>query len=144
MPALFSQEWLDRFAEEIQKGPSPERLQKVDDNYWQWIERRKPDLNLRLALVIKEEPEQYAYLEFKNGELADWHLGTADERHTADFVLGGTREDWQEVLTGPRDLTQNIMYRRLRLFQGNLHAFFRGIYFFVETLRAGLRAPVEF
>ncbi len=144
MATLFSQEWLDRFAEEIRKGPSPERLQKVDDNYWQWIERRKPDLNLRLALVIKEEPEQYAYLEFKNGELADWRLGTADERHTADFVLGGTREDWQEVLTGPRDLTQNIMYRRLRLFQGNLHAFFRGIYFFVETLRAGLRAPVKF
>lgn len=144
---IFSTEWVERLAEEIRKGPSPERIESVDPNYWNWIDMRKENMNIRLALVLKgerEEEDQYAYLDFEKGELVSARLGSREERGTATFVLGGNLADWKEVMHGHRDITQNIMYRRLRLFQGNLHGFYRLIYVFVEMLRAGLRTPTTF
>ncbi|MFC7392887.1 SCP2 sterol-binding domain-containing protein [Scopulibacillus cellulosilyticus] len=143
---LFSNEWVEQFSKELKKGPSFERKQAVDDHYWQWIDKCKGKMDIRLALVLTEQNslDRYAYFDLKKGELVHSHLGTEEERSSADFVLGGSKDDWFEIINGKRELTQNLMYRKLRLLQGNLHAFFRGIYFFVELLRAGIRVPTAF
>ncbi|MBM7645618.1 putative sterol carrier protein [Scopulibacillus daqui] len=143
---LFSNEWVEQFSSEVKKGPSLERRQAVDDHYWQWIETCKEKMDIRLALVLTEQNhlDRYAYFDLKKGEVADSHLGTEEERGTADFILGGSKDDWFEIIKGKREITQNLMYRKLRLLQGNLHGYFRGIYFFVEFLRAGTRVPTAF
>ena len=145
--SLFSQEWVDEFTKEIEKGPNPERKEKVDDNYWNWIDLRKKNMDIRLGLVLKDEQgqkDQFVFFDLKQGNVVNSFLGTAEERGTADFILSGTEEDWYEIIEGPRELTQNMMYRKIRLVQGNLHSFFRSIYFFVEFLRCGIRVPTAF
>ncbi|HET7579188.1 MAG TPA: SCP2 sterol-binding domain-containing protein [Bacillales bacterium] len=143
--SLLSKQWVEQFAAEVKKGPTAERTKAVDPNYWEWIEKVKQQMDIRLALVLKDDREnRFAYLDFEKGELINYHIGTQDEQASADFVLSGSLDDWQEVITGPRQLTQNLMYRKLRLTQGNLHSYFRGIYFFVELLRSGLRTPTSF
>jgi putative sterol carrier protein len=144
---LFSQDWVEQFMLETAKGPDPERKQKVDENYWNWIEMRKQNLNIRLGLVLKDEHgpnDSYAYFDLEQGNVVNSFLGSSEIRGTADFVLSGTEEDWYEIIEGPRELTQNMMYRKVRLVQGNLHSFFRNIYFFVEFLRCGIRVQTEF
>ncbi|WP_251552041.1 hypothetical protein [Neobacillus muris] len=144
---LFSETWVDQFMKETLKGPSPERKEKVDENYWNWIEERKKTLDIRLGLVLKKqnpEDDQYGYFDIVQGSVVQAYSGTSSDRGTADFILAGTEEDWYEIIAGNRELTQNMMYRRIRLVQGNLHEFFRSIYYFVELLRCGIRVPTEF
>ncbi|WP_462413283.1 hypothetical protein [Neobacillus sp. Marseille-QA0830] len=144
---LFSEAWVDQFMKETLKGPSPERKEKVDENYWNWIEQRKKKMDIRLGLVLKRQhlqADQFAYFDIVQGNVVNAYLGVAEERGTADFLLAGTEDDWYEIIEGPRELTQNMMYRRVRLVQGNLHDFFRSIYYFVELLRCGIRVPTVF
>ena len=144
---LFSQDWVEQFRLETLKGPDPKRKEKVEENYWNWIETRQKHLNIRLGLVLKNEHEQndrYAYFDLEQGNIVNSFLGSPEIRGTADFILAGTEEDWYEIIEGPRELTQNMMYRKIRLVQGNLHSFFRSIYFYVELLRCGIRVQTEF
>lgn len=144
---LFSQEWLDQFTKEIEKGPTPERKENVDENYWNWIDERKKKMDIRLVLVVQDEQgqkDQFVFFDLIQGKVVNSFVGSAEERGTADFILSGTKEDWYEIIEGPRELTQNMMYRKIRLVQGNLHSFFRSIYFFVEFLRCGIRVPTAF
>lgn len=143
--SLLGKQWVEQFAAEVKKGPTAERKAAVDPNYWEWIERVKQQMDIRLALLLKDDREdRFAYLDFEKGELTNCHIGTQDEQDSADFVLAGSIEGWREMVAGDRQLTQNLMYRKLRLAQGNLHSYFRGIYFFVELLRSGLRVPTSF
>lgn len=148
MAVMFlSQEWVEQFVQEVKKGPQPERQKKIDENYWRWIQTVKEKMDIRLGFLLKtdkDQNDQIAYLDFEKGELIKGHVGLAEERETAQFILSGSLSDWQEVLQGPRDITQNMMYRKIKLVQGNLHAFFRNIYFFVEMLRSGFRVETDF
>lgn len=144
---LFSREWVNQVTEEMKNGPSPERKSAIDSNYWTWIDECKQKMDIRLSLVLKggeNQEDRYAYFNLKQGEVVNGYLGTAEERGSADFVLAGQYDDWYEIIEGPRELTQNMMYRKIRLLQGNLHSFYRGIYFFVELLRSGIRVPTIF
>ena len=140
---LFSEDWVEECIKEMKKGPDPERKKSIHSNYWKWVEQCKRKMDIRLALVLKDDEHgsSFAYFVLKQGEVEDGYLGKADERGTANFVLAANREDWKEILEGPRDITQNIMYRKINLVQGNLHSFFRSIYFFVELLRCMTRVP---
>ncbi|PWA06395.1 hypothetical protein DCC39_17445 [Pueribacillus theae] len=143
---LFSVEWVEQVEKEMKKGPSLERKNSVEPNYWNWIENCKKNLNIKLALVMKNDDGQndrYAYFNIKEGEVVNGYIGTFEERGSADVVLSGTKADWIEVIEGPRNLTQNMMYRKIKLAQGNIHFFFRNIYYFVELLRCGLRVPIQ-
>jgi len=139
---VLSKEWVSDFVECANQGPSEERVAQADVNYWQWIARKQEDLNVSLALVVVDELEQVlrgTILHLEQGRIAEASLATATEVSAADLVLGGTEADWMELMHGPRSLSQNIMYRKLRLYRGDLHVFFRNIYCFVEMIRAGLR-----
>ncbi|KPV44268.1 hypothetical protein [Alicyclobacillus ferrooxydans] len=140
---LMSEEWAAAFAAEANSGPDASRRQNVEENYWQWIEARKPNLNIVLGLAIKSDTDAdlYSYFRIQEGVIVETWCDKGERRGEAQVVLGGTAEDWEELLRGPRNLSQNIMYRRLRLFQGNLHFFFRNIYYFAELLRQGMRVP---
>lgn len=143
---LFSEEWIEQVEKEMRAGPSEERLETVEDNYWEWIETNKQDITIRLGLVLNGENEgesRYAYFEIKEGEVESSFLGSAEERGTADVILGAGYDGWIETIEGPREVPQNIMYRDIKLEQGNIHFFFRKIYFFVELLRNLVRVPIK-
>lgn len=143
---LFSEEWIEQAEKEMKAGPSQERLQTVEANYWEWIKTNKKGMNIRLALVLKgqeEKDDRYAYFDIKEGEVESSFLGNADERGSADIVLSGTYDGWLETLRGSRSVQQNIMYRNIKLTQGNIHFFFRKIYIFVELIGTIVRVPIK-
>lgn len=108
---LFSEDWVEECIKEMKKGPDPERKKSIHSNYWKWVEQCKRKMDIRLALVLKDDEHgsSFAYFVLKQGEVEDGYLGKADERGTANFVLAANREDWKEILEGPRDITQNII-----------------------------------
>lgn len=140
---LMSTEWANAFAQEVARGPDQARVASIEENYWQWIDARKEQINLTFCLAMKSEADSEcdAYFVIEQGHIVRTWCDAGESRAEADLVLGGSADDWRELLTGSRNLTQNIMYRKLRLYQGNLHFFFRNIYYFIEMLRQGLRAP---
>lgn len=140
---LQSEEWAAAFAAEANSGPDASRREDVEENYWQWIEARKQNMNLVLGLAMKGDTgvDLYSYFRIREGVIIETWCDDGARRGEAQVVLGGTAEDWEELFRGPRNLSQNIMYRRLRLLQGNLHFFFRNIYYFAELLRQGMRVP---
>lgn len=143
--SLLCEEWAAAFAAEANRGPDEARHNGIEENYWAWIDRRKQQMNLTLGLAVKSDEgiDSYAYFRMYQGEVVETWCDHGERRGEAELILGGSTQDWTELLTGSRNLSQNIMYRRLRLLQGNLHYFFRNIYFFVEFIRQGLRVPTQ-
>jgi hypothetical protein len=64
------------------------------------------------------------------------------EPAAATYVLGAPLDDWQELLDGA-DAGRLVVYRRIRLERGDVLAFFRMIYFVVESLAALGRVPAR-
>ncbi|WP_258111584.1 hypothetical protein [Alicyclobacillus sp. SP_1] len=139
---ILNENWLTRFAVSANAGPADQRIEETASTYWDWIAARKQTLTLKLAFVVvdaEENVQRAGLFDIVRGDIVRVQPISTSELHAADLVLGGTAEDWQELSDGPRTISQNIMYRRLRLYRGDLHLFFRNIYYFVEMVRAGLR-----
>jgi hypothetical protein len=139
---ILNEDWLTRFAVSANAGPDDQRIEENASTYWEWITTKKQTLTLKLAFVVvdaEENVQRAGLFDIVRGEIVHVQPISTSELHVADLVLGGTAADWQELMDGPRTVSQNIMYRRLRLYRGDLHLFFRNIYYFVEMVRAGLQ-----
>lgn len=139
-PALFGPEWAERARAAVDAGPDDaERATKLD-SYWNWIAGVRATYGRSWALGVtglRDEPV-YLKLSWRDGtcHAAEIVEGDVD----ADFVLAGPLDVWRDLLDGD-DPGRIVMYRRLRLSSGDVLAFFRGIYFFVESLAAVARVP---
>jgi hypothetical protein len=136
-----------RVAEEVNRGPDPARREKLDPAYWQSYDLMSVNVSGRLGLLVKSvtaQPDYYAYLDIEGGKVTGSGTASPDERADATYVIGGRAWDWKEVWSGRRTIGQNIMYRRVNLFQGNLHEFMRNVSFFTELLTSARRVPTEF
>lgn len=144
---FFSPEWVQRVADQVNSGPSAERRQGLDAEYWQFFDFAAQGITARLGLVVRSvtsEPDRYAYLDIECGKITGAGVAPSEERAKADFVIGGRASDWKDVWSGRRSIGQNMMYRRINLYQGNLHTFMRSVSFFVELLMSARRVPTTF
>jgi putative sterol carrier protein len=143
--AFFSQEWADAAREAINGFPDDAYRETKLFMYWDWITAAKQSFNGSLALAVTDLPANgssgphYATFTFSDGDCTSAAV-SAEQPADATFVVGGSYDTWKDILAG-YDAGKAVMYRRLRLQQGDLFRFFNRIYLFTESLVALSKVP---
>jgi hypothetical protein len=131
-PEFFSKEWADTVRDALTAGPD-ERLRagKLQE-YWDFFDLIKSMYPASWALGCRDLGT-YLFIQWSSGEVADCRLIGPDEPLQATYVLGMDYQDWKALHDG-YDAQRTVMYRKMLLEEGDLLEFFKGIYFFVESL----------
>ncbi|MBV2366351.1 hypothetical protein ACFPZ0_26805 [Streptomonospora nanhaiensis] len=146
-PPFLGPAWADSVRAAVDSGPPPEVRAAKLDKYWAWIERRRADYTATWVLGVRGAP---AALGGTRRDLTlEWAAGrcvraavTAPGAPTppGTYVLSADYPVWCRLLVGD-DPGRVLMYRQMRLEHGDVLLFFRGVYFFVESLAALARVP---
>ncbi|WP_163509272.1 hypothetical protein [Fodinicola acaciae] len=132
---FFSPEWAELARDAVDRGPDDALRASKLETYWDWIDNVRTDYSDSWALGVRDLDGEPAYLWLV------WEAGKcvrAEVSQTlpdATYVLAGDLDVWQDLLSG-EDTGRIVMYRRLLLEKGDVLRFFRGIYFFVESVAA--------
>src|SRR5689334_19926291 len=131
-PEFFSKEWADTVRDALTAGPD-ERLRagKLQE-YWDFFNLIKSMYPASWALGCRDTGT-YLFVQWNGGEATDCRLIGPDEPLQATYVLGMDYQDWKALHDG-YDAQRTVMYRKMLLEEGDLLEFFKGIYFFVESL----------
>jgi hypothetical protein len=81
-------------------------------------------------------------LGWQDGVCAEAAIVGLDDPLEATYVLAADLSTWRALLGGA-DPGRIVMYRGLRLEAGDVVRFFRGIYFFVESVAVIGRVPAR-
>jgi len=136
-PEFFSKEWADTVRDALTAGPD-ERLRagKLQE-YWDFFNLIKSMYPASWALGCRDLPGSnggaYLFVQWSGGEATDCRLIGPDEPLQATYVLGMDYQDWKALHDG-YDAQRTVMYRKMLLEEGDLLEFFKGIYFFVESM----------
>lgn len=142
-PELFTPEWAERVRAAVDAGPGADMRASKLPTYWNWIDAARSEYSSSWALGVRDLPgagTSYLRLGWKDGVCAEASVIGPDDPLDATYVLGADYATWRDLLAG-EDPGRIVMYRRLRLEEGDVLAFFRGIYFFVESVAILGRVP---
>jgi hypothetical protein len=141
-PEFFSKEWADTVRDALTAGPD-ERLRagKLQE-YWDFFDLIKSMYPASWALGCRDLGT-YLFIQWSGGEVADCRLIGPDEPLQATYVLGMDYQDWKALHDG-YDAQRTVMYRKMLLEEGDLLEFFKGIYFFVESLAVIGTVPARY
>ena len=131
-PEFFSKEWAETVRDALTAGPD-ERLRagKLQE-YWDFFNLIKSMYPASWALGCRDTGT-YLFIQWSGGEATDCRLIGPDEPLQATYVLGMDYQDWKALHDG-YDAQRTVMYRKMLLEEGDLLEFFKGIYFFVESM----------
>ena len=131
-PDFFSKEWADTVRDALTAGPD-ERLRagKLQE-YWDFFDQIKSMYPASWALGCRDLGT-YLFVQWGGGEVTDCRLIGPDEPLQATYVLGMDYQDWKALHDGYA-AQRTVMYRKMLLEEGDHLEFFKGIYFFVESL----------
>lgn len=141
MPSRFmGEQWGKEVADAVDHFPSATyRATKLED-YWQWIDGAKPNINGGLALCVRDWPDPdrggSLLIQLDRGRVLGAQV--ADRRRAYEeskLVLAGDMASWEDMLGG-YDVGKTVMYRRLMLEKGEVLEFFTSIYYWIELLVA--------
>ena len=143
-PALFSAGWAEGVRAAVDRGPGEDVRATKLPAYWEWIDRARAGYGDSWALGVRDLPGGPAYLRLgrKDGVCADATIVGPDEPLQATSVLDADLSTWRALLGGA-DPGRIVMYRGLRLREGDVLRFFRGVYLFVESLAVIGRVPAR-
>jgi hypothetical protein len=131
-PEFFSKEWADTVRDALTAGPD-ERLRAAKlQEYWDFFNLIKSMYPASWALGCRDTGT-YLFVQWNGGKVTDCRLIGPDEPLQATYVLGMDYQDWKALHDG-YDAQRTVMYRKMLLEEGDLLEFFKGIYFFVESL----------
>jgi hypothetical protein len=139
----FTPEWAERVRAAVDRGAGEELRAAKLPTYWNWIGAVREGYSSSWALGVRDLPGRgttYLRLGWRDGVCADAAIIGPDDPLEATYVLAADTGTWRDLLAG-EDPGRIVMYRRLRLEEGNVLAFFRGIYFFVEAVAMIGRVP---
>ena len=141
-PEFFSKEWADTARDALTAGPD-ERLRagKLQE-YWDFFDLIKSMYPASWALGCRDLGT-YLFVQWGGGEVTDCRLIGPDEPLQATYVLGMDYQDWKALHDG-YDAQRTVMYRKMLLEEGDLLEFFKGIYFFVESLAVIGTVPARY
>ena len=142
MAVLFTPEWAQDVRAAVDLGPGEETRASKLPTYWRWIDGVRARYSSSWALGVRDLPGGASYLRlgWKEGVCCEASIVGPDDPLDATYVLGADLATWRDLLAG-EDPGRIVMYRRLRLEEGEVLAFFRGIYFFVESVAVIGRTP---
>jgi hypothetical protein len=143
-PGFFSDAWAQDVRVAVDGGPAADVRETKLPAYWTWIEQARSAYSSSWALGVRDLAGGPAYLRlgWKDGTCADAAITGPDDPLDATYVLAADLATWRDLLSG-EDPGRIVMYRRMRLEHGDVLRFFRGIYFFVESVAVIGRVPAE-
>jgi hypothetical protein len=131
-PEVFSQEWADAVRDALTAGPDEQARSSKLQEYWDFFDLIKSMYPASWALGCRDRGS-YLFVQWGGGKATDVRIIGPDEPIEANYVLGMDYQDWKALHDG-YDAQRTVMYRKMLLEEGNLLEFFKGIYFFVESL----------
>jgi hypothetical protein len=131
-PEVFSQEWADAVRDALTAGPDEQARSSKLQEYWDFFDLIKSMYPASWALGCRDRGS-YLFVQWGGGKATDVRIIGPDEPLEANYVLGMDYQDWKALHDG-YDAQRTVMYRKMLLEEGNLLEFFKGIYFFVESL----------
>ncbi|MER6989175.1 hypothetical protein ABT337_06720 [Saccharopolyspora hirsuta] len=143
---FLSAEWAEAARDRIDRGPSEETLARKQDSYWEWIAATRGPYSFTWALGVQERDgsTSYLHLTWREGECAAAEIIAPGEPVAADFVILGTRDTWRQFFAGQLNHQRMVVDKQLRLVRGDALVFFRGVFFFIESLAALELVPTSF
>ncbi|MQA83915.1 MAG: hypothetical protein GEV03_04590 [Streptosporangiales bacterium] len=146
-PKFFSKQWADAVRDALVAGPSDEARSGKVQIYWDFFERIKSKYPASWALGCRDLPggngPSYLFVGWGSGTVTDCGIIGPDDPVAATYVLTMDYADWKALHEG-YDAQRTVMYRKMRLEDGNLLEFFKSIYFFVECLDVIAKVPAEY
>lgn len=129
-----SQEWLDRYKEELNKGP--------------WKDSGKEWIYGPVCLVIKKDgktvkEDVYILLDINKGVCKDAKIVSREEGEKAPFVIYGDYQRWKQVIKGELEPIQGLAQGKLQL-KGNLAIIVRFVKAAEDMVKSASRVPTEF
>ena len=150
MPSTFlSPSWVDAVRTALDAGPDEEALAAKLPEYWDFYRQVRTDYRSSWALGVRDLPaelaggERYLYVAWDDDRVFECRVLDESVPVTATYVLAADYQDWKALLQG-YDALRTVMYRKLLLEKGDLLEFFKGIYFFVESLALIATVPTSF
>jgi hypothetical protein len=135
--AFFSEHWADAVREALSAGPSASARAGKLQEYWDFFEKIKSGYPASWALGCRARPgvggPAYLFVQWGGGTVTDCRIIGPDDPLRATYLLGMDYPDWKALHDG-YDAQRTVMYRKILLEEGDLLEFFKGIYFFVESL----------
>jgi hypothetical protein len=138
-PTFLSPQWADAVREALQAGPGADARAGKLPEYWDFYQFVRDNYVGSWGLGVRGLPADLGggggclRLEWAKGEVTDSRVLGPGEPMEATYVLDGDYADWKALYDGYGAL-RTVMYRKLVLREGPLLEFFKGIYFFVESL----------
>ena len=142
MAVFFSPAWADDVREALSAGPSEQAREGKLQEYWDFIAFLRSVYPASWALGCRELGS-YLFVQWADGTVTDCRIIGPDEPLEATYVLGMDYRDWKALHEG-YDAQRTVMYRKILLEDGNVLAFFKGIYFFVECLAVIGAVPADY
>src|SRR5271166_413275 len=129
-PDFFSKKWADSVRDALAAGPPEQARAGKLQEYWDFFELIKGMYPASWALGCRDLPAQlsdgpaYLYIQWGSGAVTDCQIVGPDEALNATYVLGMDYAGWNAMHDG-YDAQRTVMYRRIRLEEGNLLEFFK-------------------
>jgi hypothetical protein len=146
-PDFFSKEWADTVRDALSAGPDERMRAGKLQEYWDFFNLIKSMYPASWALGCRDLPTSnggaYLFVQWDGGAVTDCRLIGPDEPLQATYVLGMDYQDWKALHDG-YDAQRTVMYRKMLLEEGDLLEFFKGIYFFVESLAVIGTVPARY
>jgi hypothetical protein len=145
MTDIFSSEWAEAARDAINTFPDDDYRETKLFLYWDWITAARAGFDGSLALGVRDFPNgsapspRYVTFAFSDGQVTSASVSD-DAPGDATFVLAGDYQTWKDIVGG-YDAGKAVMYRRLRLEQGDVFRFFNRVYLFTESLVALSKVP---
>jgi hypothetical protein len=141
-PEVFSQEWADAVRDALTAGPDEQARSSKLQEYWDFFDLIKSMYPASWALGCRDRGS-YLFVQWGGGKATDVRIIGPDEPLEANYVLGMDYQDWKALHDG-YDAQRTVMYRKMLLEEGNLLEFFKGIYFFVESVAVIGAVPARY
>jgi hypothetical protein len=146
-PEFFTKGWADAVKDALTAGPDDAARASKLQEYWDFFDFLKSMYPASWALGCRDLPgtsgAAYLFVQWGGGKVTDARITGPDGRLEADYVLGMDYQDWKALHDG-YDAQRTVMYRKMLLEEGDLLEFFKGIYFFVESLAVVGTVPARY
>jgi hypothetical protein len=141
-PQFFTKEWADAVKDALTAGPDAVARASKLQEYWDFFDWLKSQYQASWALGCRDL-SSYLFVQWGGGKATEARIIGPDEPLKASYVLGMDYQDWKALHDG-YDAQRTVMYRKMLLEEGDLLEFFKGIYFFVESVAVIGAVPARY
>ncbi len=132
---FLSEEWVQRFKEEVQNSPSYKEAAKTWEGDMTLVIQADPHVGI--------EADLHLYMDLWHGDCRDMRLVSKEEGEKAQFVITGSYDRWKQVAKGELEPIKGMMQGKLKL-KGDLPYIVRYVQAGKELINCTAKIPARF